>query len=505
MSTVKPYQDLETRRQYRNQTTTQQKNISAMKEGLVVNTLIKDPMNLDNMYDSLVIPEKSKCLGNCEEPQNKESSMNKSLTPLLLTTGGLFAALAGGMALIAASAKQRTKLPSWKTLPEVPKNIAINNESHFATYLMIQDPNTKTVLGALGVFVLSAIGLVGKNFVDGVKAIWVRKKEADVQRDLQEKLIAVETQSFSGKMQILRNMLSEKAHELDDVLKKNNMSLWESVTFKKFLSFGEGAKKSEKENKNSKNTDLKIFASVGAAALGIAGLGFLAFKNVQKTAKYYKNYESEMLAQIQNLIKDSTIEYKDLDYIKKLFTSLRVPKTYIEETLAKIKNPIIDHSGATVNMSAFAQATVKEVEQISQKGAEAIAGSPGTKPSYYSHTNDDRAHLYNMIVNPQNPLLKILFAGMTSITTFGYIGTQAVEAIKDVQVIKENAKTELNLQQRLVQVEVKNFETKKKSAIDPLIEEFKIQAQEGKDKKELKVRAENILYEIKNGPPFVYS
>lgn len=129
------------------------------------------------------------------------------------------------------AAKHKTRLPEWKTLPEVPKNIAINNEPHFVTYLMIQDPNTRTVLGALGVFVLSAAGLVGKNFVDGVKSIWVRKKEADVQRDLQEKLISVETRSFSGKMQILRNMLSEKAHELEDILQRNNTSLRTPVAF----------------------------------------------------------------------------------------------------------------------------------------------------------------------------------------------------------------------------------------------------------------------------------
>ena len=38
-----------------------------------------------------------------------------------------------------------------------------------------------------------------------------------------------------------------------------------------------------------------------------------------------------------------------------------------------------------------------------------------------------------------------------------------------------------------------------------MINEFKIPKMNGKDKNELKTRAENILYEIKNGPPFVYS
>lgn len=59
MSTIRPYQDNETRRQYRNQTETQKKQLSETKEALVVNNLIKDPVNLTSMYDSLVIPEKT--------------------------------------------------------------------------------------------------------------------------------------------------------------------------------------------------------------------------------------------------------------------------------------------------------------------------------------------------------------------------------------------------------------------------------------------------------------
>lgn len=38
-----------------------------------------------------------------------------------------------------------------------------------------------------------------------------------------------------------------------------------------------------------------------------------------------------------------------------------------------------------------------------------------------------------------------------------------------------------------------------------MIEEFEKQRKEGKSPQELKVMADNILMEIKNGPPFVYS
>ena len=43
------------------------------------------------------------------------------------------------------------------------------------------------------------------------------------------------------------------------------------------------------------------------------------------------------------------------------------------------------------------------------------------------------------------------------------------------------------------------------SAINPMLENFRFQAQKGKSKEELKELAENILTEIKNGPPYVYS
>ena len=75
-----------------------------------------------------------------------------------------------------------------------------------------------------------------------------------IQKNLQEKLIAVETQSFSGKMQILRNMLAEKAKELDTVLHKQNIGN-ANATFKKFLSFKGlsdfGIEKNETDKKKS--------------------------------------------------------------------------------------------------------------------------------------------------------------------------------------------------------------------------------------------------------------
>ena len=496
MSYIKPYQDMEIQRQYRNHTQTQKKNISEMKEGVVVNSLIKeskDVLSIGNMYDNLIIPDTTKkpsSFVKIDENATKDKT-NKSLTPLLLATTALFGALAGTMVLLLRAAKHKTVLPAWQTLPEIPKNVAINNEPHFVTYLMLRDPNMRNVMGALGVFVLSAIGLAGKNFVDGVKEVWVRKKQADVQKTLQEKLIAVETQSFSGKMQILRNMLNEKAKELNAVLNKPNVNN-ENMTFRKFISF----KNSQEVDKNAERNVALTMLAVGGTAVGATLLGLLAFRSLQKTAKVYEKY----LISMENKIKDAIEQNEnwDVDSLKKvknILVSLNFPVSKIEEMLSKAKNL----------PKNFINEVKVEAEKITQEGAEAIAGRPGTKPAFYSHTNDERAHLYNMIVNWENPLLKILFTGLSTVTAVGYVGSATIEGIKETQVIKVNAKTELDLQRRLVNVELNNFESKKRSVIEPMIDEFKVMAMQGKDKTELKTRAENILYEIKNGPPFVYS
>ena len=108
-------------------------------------------------------------------------------------------------------------------------------------------------------------------------------------------------------------------------------------------------------------------------------------------------------------------------------------------------------------------------------------------------------------MNPKNPQFKNLFFGIAGISALAYGGKAAAEAVKEVQVKKYSADIELNLQRRLVATELRNFKAKKDSAIEPLCREFMIQKQQGKSPEELKVVADNILFEIKNGPPFVYS
>ena len=145
------------------------------------------------------------------------------------------------------------------------------------------------------------------------------------------------------------------------------------------------------------------------------------------------------------------------------------------------------------------------MNQATEQVNPTIGGSGRNKITYFSHVNDYLSFFYDWLMNPKNPQFKNLFFGITGISALAYGGKTTAEAIKDVQVKKYNAQTELELQRRLVSTELRNFKAKKESAIEPLCDEFYIQKEAGKSKEELKIIADNILFEIKNGPPFVYS
>ena len=153
----------------------------------------------------------------------------------------------------------------------------------------------------------------------------------------------------------------------------------------------------------------------------------------------------------------------------------------------------------------FTQKLVKKAETSTTKVNETIGGDGTPKPTFYSHVDDYRAFFYNWLLDTDNKQFKQLFFGITGLTALSYGGKLAGDAIKEVQVKKMNAQTEIDLQNRLVSTELRNFKSKKDAAIQPLVDEFYKQVDKGKPKEELKVMADNILFEIKNGPPFVYS
>ena len=111
-------------------------------------------------------------------------------------------------------------------------------------------------------------------------------------------------------------------------------------------------------------------------------------------------------------------------------------------------------------------------------------------PAFNSFVEDYRAFFYNWLLDTANPQFEYLFYGITGLTAATYGGKLAGDAVKEVQVKKINAETELELQKRLVSTELRNFKSKKDAAIQPLVEEFYKQVDSGKrTKEELKTMA----------------
>lgn len=503
MATVSQIRDAEIVRQKRNLTDSQKKNAEATKEGVVVNSFIKEPKNIDmkDLYNSMVISDSARMPEKFYESKNTKE---KSILPISLISTGVMATMALVSLFVRKNVKASINLKPTQKLPSLTRNLAMNDETHQALYQMVQCPNKKTVLAGVGVLTISAMAFMGKMFIDGFKDIWVKKREADIQKNLQENLIAVETQSFSGKIQITRSMLADKAREFGEYLCAEPQTPPVFKSFNKHFEVkGVGFKGSDfpRNQDNSQESDSLKYFALGAITLGaIAGLGFVAIKNLTAGKKYLEEYIKTSKAKISEIIAHSSEKNMEADKItlKNMLQSIDAEPKYIKEQLAKL-------SWAKDDKDKFVEETVFNINKSTAQADRALGGDGTPKPSFYSHVNDYRAFLYNYLLDASNPLFRNLFMGITGLTAVSYGGKVLGEAIKEVQVKKINAQTELELQQRLVSTELRNFKAKKDAAIDPLCEEFYIQLQKSKPKEELKTIAENILFEVKNGPPFVYS
>ena len=193
---------------------------------------------------------------------------------------------------------------------------------------------------------------------------------------------------------------------------------------------------------------------------------------------------------------------KDTDFIKEYLEHglqfINAKKEVVEEIVNKTP-------WEAAEKEEFINKTVQKIETSTVKVNPNIGGDGTQKPSLSSFVDDYRAFFYNFLIEPENPQFQQLFIGMTALAGVSYGGKLIGDAIKEVQVKKLNAQTEVDLQKRLVSTELRNFKSKKDAAIQPLVDEFYKQVDEGKPKEQLKTMAENILLEIKNGPPFVYS
>ncbi len=494
---ISPLHDAETLRQQRNLTNSQRRSNMETREGVLVNNFIKDKdcpdCNLNDTMDTLVISKNT----SMPDKLYEQDKARKSLMPISALALGVMGVIAGVAALVHHSSKINLTMDNLKRVPPTVRNVAINDEIIQALYRIVECPNYKTIQAGVGVFTLTAMAFMGKTFFDGFKDVWVRKKEADIQKNLQEKLIDIETQSFAGKIQITRSMLSQKAIELGKYLnyepKKRHDETFKALMFKGVKSsspnLGEG--RGEVNNSNYLLLGLSTIA-------GIIGLGFLSLKLLTRSKGHLEKFIKETNNEIIEIVKNSKPETKaqDMANLENLFKTAETK----EDAIRKFLKPV-DWS----DKEEYIKRLSREINKSTVDANIYCGGGKTPKPTFYSHVDDYRAFLYNYLLDTENKQFRALFLGTTGLTAVGYGGKLAGDAIKDVQVKKLNAETEAELQQRLVSTELKNFKSKKDSAIQPLMDEFYKQAQDGKPKEELKVMAENILFEIKNGPPFVYS
>lgn len=487
-----PYLQAEPQRQH-NQNERIKKTQEETKLGVIVNTIVKDSVNCKqtDMLRYYVIPSDASIPEEINPPQQKTA--NNSLMKLCLGTLGVLGSI--GVVTKAANkvAQKQFQKPKWDSLPDIGRNMNLNSESHFVTYMMLQNPQTKTVVGASAFFIFAATAFLLKNFADGFKDIWVKKQYAKADYKLQDDLIEVETKIFKGKNDIVRTMMQDTAKEMKAII--DNKELPKKQIGETSANF-KGDGKTENKKQHKENKMLPALLAIGTI-LGAILIGTYSFKNIQKTGKVIQDSHDNMHKQISEILNKAPDEIlaTNKETLKDIFAVMNFKPQEVEEKLTRAKLPESD-------IQHIVQEVKKRTETFSQAPT-AIGGRPG-KVQYYTFVDDARGHFYNWIMNIESKPLGILALGLSAVTAIGYIGEEAVKAIREAEVKKINNETELNLHKNLVNVELRNFKRKKESYIKPLVQEFKVQAPH-KTKEQLDSMAQNILYEIKNGPPFVYA
>ncbi len=508
LSQIKPYDTRSYQHNSQEQKNRQLRNeVSPTIKGVLMNKYYDENQSIYEPTESIYIPSISalpeETISSEQHKETKSFNLNKALTPLLVTTVGLLGGMAGLSYLLKKTAKSNLITPNFEKLPDLAVNMNIKQEPLFATYIALRNPNIKTIAGALGVFAMSGITLIFKNLVDGVKEVWIKKRESDVQRDLQEKLIDTETKAFAGKIQTERNILAQSAMFFEKAFKQNRVSQNTQTVpnaFKSITTFC-GSQKEQNNDTNTKKQEGKKISSlslIGATAIG-AIMSALTIKNLKNTHKlaadYTKDFTEQAIKTIEKMATNNNPE--DVKQVSKLFEAICAKPEIIKETLTKM------HTGEEIIQNVITDVE-KSKKNIFSDAPSALGGFT-EKIQYYCYLDEDRGHLYNAIMHSENPYLKYLFMASTGISAIGYIANQCADAIKAIAVTKENSNTELSLQNRLIDVEVRNFKAKKESAVKPILEEFKRKQKEGLSNDQLTKLADNMLIEIKNSAPYVYS
>ena len=233
--------------------------------------------------------------------------------------------------------------------------------------------------------------------------------------------------------------------------------------------------------------------------VAIVGLGYLSMKNLRSSNNSMKRGVEKVKEVIAEIVENPEKKPDDKQTIMNLFTDISADSEYVRATADKMS------WSNEKEKKSFIKECLFNINKSTEKANSALGGSGQDRNTFYSHVSDYKAFFYNYLIDSHNKQFQNLFFGITGATATAYLGELTVGAVKDVQVKKYNAETELNLQKRLVSTELRNFKSKKDSSIEPLCDEFYRQKQEGKPKDELKVVADNILNEIKNGAPYVYA
>ena len=460
-----------------------------------------DVIDFTDISNNLLISDNYESTKNIKAPEKQSFDIKKAMKPLLIAAGCVLAATLGVSALMGKVSKNILKMNVSEQLPDLALNMNIKQEPHFATYRMLRDPSFKNMLGAVAVFAFSGLTIMGRNFLSATKEIWMKKQQADIERDLQENLIDVEAKAFSGKLKVVNSMLSENVQYFKKVL--NTKPVYSYPIAESFgVSFKglEDGKPSEKNKKDRKQAVLLGLTTLGVIGAGIF-VGRYAFKNLKNTLKlanqYTNDYAGKIISDIEETVQKGVKSPEVTTKLDNCFQAISARPERIREVMEKLKYSPEEIQGM-VSRCEDAKRT------IFADAPTALGGIP-KKIQYYCYLDENRGHLYNWVIHPENKFTKYVFMSFTAVSVVGAIVENAFDMLKMVGVEKENAKTELNLKKRLVDVEIRNFKAKKDSAIQPLIADFNRQLKSGADKQELKQKAENILVEIKNGPPYVYS
>lgn len=467
-------------------------------KGIILNNYIKkqdsdfDFSDFDDVAQDLLIPEKAVDTENENKEQKSSFDAVKAAKPIAITA----ACALGAMGLVSLCTNKYSKALANETgflnPGDLARNINIKEEPHFAMYRFLRDPNGRNALGFMGVGLMSGVTLVLKSLVDGFKDIWIKKQNCDIEYELQENLIQTETDSFSGKMNYVNSLLKESKQYFSNVLSKKQSDPTA------FTGSDNEVKKAD-DNKKSKDKQKNVLLGfLGIAA--VLGISAMIFKNYNKTIKNLNTFTRKMSDKEIRINLENAVELPEKQKAIKTVCDILKTVNAKEETM---KTHLTKIKGIT---EEEIQAAIKDIKasQIYAQAPEALGGV-SEKIQYYCYIDENRGHLYNWILNPENKFNKYLFLSFCAISSLGYVSSSAADALKTVAVNRENSKSELALRKRLVEVEVNNFKAKKKSAIEPLMEDFRYKCAQGKTKEELRQTAENILREIKNGPPYVYS